>query len=130
MLRRLATLCVLLLSLSGVIPAAVACAFMTQSPDCCPTGQPCETDGAPTVVASVSAPCCIAQPAPARSTVAVNAQHDRRLEDSPTPGHAAAPAFEFSSSFPALPERVAFAVAPTIKIDQQQVYLRTGRLRL
>jgi len=130
MLRRLATLCVLSLGLSAVVPTAVACAFMTQSTDCCPTGQPCETDGAPTVVASVSAPCCVAQPVPARSTVVVNAESDRRLADFPTPDHAAAPAFDFPSSLPALHERTAIAVAPPIKIDQQQVYLRTGRLRL
>lgn len=130
MLHRLVTLSVLLVGLSGVVPAAVACAFIAQSADCCPTSQPCETEGAPTVVASVSAPCCVAQPAPTRSTVTGNVQSDRRFADSPAPDHAAAPAFEFPGSFPSLRDRTAVAVAPPIKIDQQQVYLRTGRLRL
>lgn len=129
MLRRFATLCVLLLSLAGVIPAAVACALTTQSADCCPMGQPCETEGAPTIFVSGGS-CCTAQPAPTRTSVAVPGQSDRRFADSPSPDHAGAPAFDFRISFPSSREPTAAAFAPSIKIDQQRVYLRTGRLRL
>ncbi len=129
MLRRFATLCVLL-SLSAVIPTAVACAFQTQGADCCPMGRPCETQGGPTVVASVGPSCCTAQPAPTRSTVTVNVQSDRRFADSPPPDLAVPPAFEFPGSFSSLYERKSGAAAAPVKISQQQIYLRTARLRL
>jgi hypothetical protein len=130
MKRRLSTLCILLLGLSGVIPAAVACAFVTQSTDCCHMGQSCETGGAAAIVASVRATCCVAQPDPARSTVTADAQSERRFADSPPPDRAAVPAFEFPNSLHSLRERTAVAVAPPFKVNQQLVYLRTGRLRL
>lgn len=130
MLRRLATLSVLLISLSGVIPAAMACALIMQGADCCPQERPCDTDGAPAVVVSIDAPCCMAQPAPTRSTATVSVQSDRRFADSPVPDHFVAPAFEFPSSPPPLDERTVSAAASPIQIDQQQIYLRTGRLRL
>lgn len=130
MLRRLATLSVLLLSLAGAIPTAMACVFMTQTPDCCPSGQLCEPKPAPTLVASIGSPCCYAQSAPTRATVVIQGQSERRFADSPAPDHAAAPAFEFSTAVFSLPERAALAVPPPITISQQQLYLRTGRLRL
>ena len=129
MLRRFATLCVLLLSLSGAIPVAVACAFSTQSSDCCPSGQRCPTEGASAVMVPADSLCCIAQSAPTRATVAVNGQSDRRFADSPLPDDAAAPASAMLSSFSSLHERTALAVLPPV-IAQQQVYLHTGRLRL
>jgi hypothetical protein len=130
MLRRFVTLCVLLVGLSGVLPAAVACAITTQRTDCCPEGQTCETDRAVTLLTTAGAPCCNAQPAPTRSTVAVQGQSDRRFVDSPVPDPAAAPAFDLPSSSTSLHAPTALAAAPPIKIDQQQIYLRTGRLRL
>ena len=131
MLRRFALLGVLLLGLSGVLPAAVACALTAQSTDCCPQGQPCETDQAVTLLTTTAgAPCCNAQPAPTRSTVAVQGQGDRRFGDVPVPDHAAAPACDLPSSFTSLHEPTVFVAAPLTRIDQQQIYLRTGRLRL
>lgn len=130
MKRRLVTLSVLLLSLSGVIPAAVACAIATQSAACCHMGQSCETVGAPAIVASASEICCVAQPDPARPTVTADAQSERRFANSLAPDHVAAPAFAFPGSYPSLRERTAVAVAPPFRIDQQRIYLRTGRLRL
>lgn len=130
MLRRLALLCVLLLGLSGVLPAAVACAFTAPSTDCCPQGQPCETEKTVTRVITAGGPCCNAQPAPTRSTVAAQGQGDRRFGDVPVPDHAAAPASDLPSSFTSLHEPTAFVAAPLTRIDQQQIYLRTGRLRL
>lgn len=130
MLRRFATLGVLLLSLSGVIPAAAAWAFQTQSADCCPMGRPCKTQGGPTAVASAAPSCCTAQPAPSRSTVTINVQSDRRFADSPIPDRAMEPAFEIPSSLPSVHDREYVATAPPININQRQVYLLTGRLRL
>ncbi len=130
MLRRFALLGVLLLGLSGVLPAAVACASTEQSTDCCPQGQPCETDKDVTLLTTAGGPCCNAQPAPTRSTVAIQGQSDRRFTDSAAPAHAAAPAFDFPNSFPSLHEPTALAVAPPIRVHPRQVYLRTGRLRL
>lgn len=130
MLRRFATLCVLLLGLSGVLPAAVACAISTQSTDCCPQGRPCEKNRTVTLLTTAGAPCCNAQPAPMSSTVAIQGQSDRRFADFPAPDHAAAPAFDLPSSFPSLHAPTALAAALPIRIDQQQIYLRTGRLRL
>lgn len=130
MLRRFATLCVLLLGLAGVLPAAVACAFTEQSTDCCPQGQPCETDRTVTLVVPAGGSCCNAQPASTRSTVAVSGQNERRFADSPAPDHAVAPASDFPSLVPSLHEPTTLAAAPPVRIDQQQIYLRTGRLRL
>lgn len=129
MLRPLATVCVLLLSLSGIVPAAVACAFTTQSADCCPMGQPCETRGAHALLAPGGSGCS-ALPAPILATVVVHGQSDRRFVEPPARDHVAAPAFDCRNSFPSPHARTVTDVASPIKIDQQQVYLRTGRLRL
>lgn len=130
MLRRLGILCVLLLSLAGVVPAALACASAAKSADCCPPGQPCETEGLAAFAGSVPSSCCIAQPAPTRAMVAVSGLSDRRFEDSSPPDHAFAPASEISGSFSSPCARPGLAAHPPIRVDQQQVYLRTGRLRL
>lgn len=130
MLRRFATLCVLLLGLSGVLPVAVAGAFTTQNTDCCPLGQPCKTDRTVTLVVPAGGSCCNAQPAPTRSTIAVYGQSDRRVADFPAPDHAVAPASDFPSLVPSLHGPTTLAAAPPVRIDQQRIYLRTGRLRL
>jgi len=131
MLRRFTTLCGLLLSLGAGIPAAVACAGTAQSADCCPMGQPCEKEGAAAFVVPASHSCCIAQPSPTRSAVVVvNGQSDRRFADSEAPDHSAAPAPSGWGVLSSLHEQTALAVPLPIRVDQQQVYLRTGRLRL
>lgn len=129
MLRRFAILCVLLLSLAGITPTAVACAFQTQS-ECCPNGRPCETQGELTLVSSMGPACCIAKPAPTRSTVTFSVQRDHRSVELPTPEPSVATASEFPTDCASLYERRHLAAAASIKIGQQQIYLHTGRLRL
>ena len=129
MLRPLATLCVLLLSLAGTIPTAAACTFQMQGADCC-LGRPCGPQRVPTVADSVGLPCCAAQPAPAQSAMAATMESDRRFAEFPTPDDGATSVFEFRSVFtPSYEWRHITAAAP-IKFDQQQIYLRTARLRL
>lgn len=130
MLRRLATLGVLLLSLSGVAPAALACALLSQGVDCCPEGQPCEPASAPAIVASTRAPCCAAQPAPTRSVAAARFQAERRVDDVPAPDRSIAPGYEIPDTRFSPIEPTLAAAAPSLPLDQQQTYLRTGRLRL
>lgn len=130
MLRRLATLCVFLLSLSGVVPATVACALFLQGADCCPSGQPCEPAGTPTIVVSNGAPCCAVELAPTRSVAAVSSQNDRRADDLPAPDHWVGLAHSLPDIDPSPIELTLFPSAPPRQLDQQQTYLLTGRLRL
>jgi hypothetical protein len=130
MLRRLATLGVLWLSLSGVAPAALACALFLQDMDCCPTGQPCDPTGTPAMVVSNSAPCCAAQPAPTRSVAAASFQAERRIDDIPAPDHSVAPGYTVPNTHSSPVQPTLCTAAPSLRLDQQQTYLRTGRLRL
>jgi hypothetical protein len=130
MLRRLAILSVFLLSLSGVVPAAVACALFLQGADCCPSGQPCEPAGTPTIIVSNGAPCCAVAPAPMRSVAAVSSQNDRRADNLPAPDHWVVLAHEFPDIDPSPMELTVFPLALPRQLDQQQTYLLTGRLRL
>lgn len=132
MWRRHAILSVLLLSLWGVIPTAAACAFMAQkSADCCTgSGQPCDMEGAPTVVVSASGSCCSVRSLPTGSIVAVEVQRDRRLADPVAPEHAEAPVPGFPSSFSSAHEGTVLAVPAPIEVGHPPVYLLTGRLRL
>lgn len=130
MLRRLATLGVLLLSLSGALPAALACAMIVQGADCCPTGQPCEPANTPAILVANGEPCCEVQPAAMRAVVAVSSRSDSRFDDSPAPDHSAVPAHEFPETDSSPIEPRSSAAVPRLQIDQQQTYLLTGRLRL
>lgn len=122
-------LAVLLLSLSGAIPAAVACTFFAQVADCCPPGQPCEPQRASPAVVSNREACCDLQPMARRAVVAVNSKAERQSSDFPPPDHDAVFGHE-------IPIAHAFALTPRTPMgtgrfqpDQQQLYLLTGRLR-
>lgn len=128
MLRRLATLCALLLSLSGVIPGAVAYASQTQNRDCCSQSGPCSTEADFSIAASDTPSCCLAQPVPSDSTVAFAIQSDRRAADVPAPD--AATALDFPNTVPFLQTSHTGTVATPIRTNQQQIYLHTARLRL
>lgn len=125
MLRRLATLSVLLLSLSGVIPTALACAPSVQAP-CCPADLP--HDSTPQVYKD--GPCCVVDVG-SPSIAAVILEAERRVTDVPSPDQPSAlptnalAAVEFASDRANTSNRVS---PPAF--DQQQVYLLTGRLRL
>ena len=122
MLRRLATLSVLLLSLSGVIPAALACAPSVQ-------GQCCPADAATARVYN-DGPCCVAGVGSASIAAAVM-EAEPRITDLPSPDQPsvlpthATPATELVSARTTTSNAVS-----TPDLHQQQVYLLTGRLRL
>jgi len=121
MLRRFTLLAVLLLTLSVIAPAALAC---ESDNGCCPDqGAPCE----PVVaegLAQVGA-CCAEQPIQAVVRVAVRELEalDLQLPNGAPPAAVAQPlrlhATHASSAFPT--QRLP---------DQRQLYLHTGRLRL
>jgi hypothetical protein len=128
MFRRLAILGVLLLSLSGFVPAALACAVMAQHMDCCPPGQDCETGQGP-VWTDTALACCDAVSAPAATAVVVSVEIKKYSQDLPQP--------EFPGAHPGViaargppqysrPDLSVVACPP----DRQDIYLQTGRLRL
>jgi hypothetical protein len=130
MLRRLAILGVLLLGLSGFVPAALACAMMTQQQDCCPPGHSCATDEGPAWTDGAALACCDAVPNRAPAAVAASVEVKKHVsQDLPPPEFPGAhpggiasrgpPRFTFDSV-------VSFAFPPV----RQDLYLRTGRLRL
>lgn len=130
MLRRLGILGILVLSLSGFVPVAWACAAAVQQMDCCPADQPCDEEDVPESFGSDVAACCSVQPSPAQAAVATVSQKESSFEHEPTPDQwvVAAGAVSQACSMPAL-DRHAKPI-PSLKSNQQQIYLLTGRLRL
>jgi hypothetical protein len=129
MLRRLGILSVLLLSLSGFIPAALACAVMAQHMDCCPPDQGCETDQGPTWTDNTALACCDAVSSPAPAAVAVTVEIKKYSQELPPPAFSGAhPGFITLRGPPQYlrPEVSLFASPP----DRQDLYLQTARLRL
>ena len=129
MLRRLAILGVLLLSLSGFVPAVLACAAMAQQMDCCPPERPCEANHAPLWTDSTGLACCEAVSSHAPAAVTVSAEIKKYIQDLPPP--------KFSGAYPGCvasrgPPRVAQPdpVLLAFPADRQDIYLQTGRLRL
>lgn len=129
MLRRLAILGVLLLSLSGFIPAALACAVMAQHMDCCPPDQGCETSQGPTWTDSTGLACCEAVATRAPAAVAVSVEIKKYSQELPPPEFPGAhPGFVTLRGPPqySRPDAALFAFPP----NRQDLYLQTARLRL
>ena len=129
MLRRLVTLSVLLLSLSGVMPTAFACAPSVQGP-CCPADLPRDSTGGSVPQAHNDGPCCIVDVG-SSSIAAATLETERRVADVPSPEQPSA----FPTNAIAPVEFVAGRAEPFQQVsppelDQRQVYLLTGRLRL
>lgn len=128
MLRRLAALSVLLLSLSGVMPTALACAPSVQAA-CCPAGVPHDPTGGAAPHAYSDGPCCVAEVG-SESIAAAVLEAEPRVTDLPSPDQpsvlptSAVAASDFASSRATTSNVVS---RPDI---HQQVYLLTGRLRL
>lgn len=129
MLRRLATLSVLLLSLSGVIPTALACAPVVQAA-CCPADLPENPAGASASRIYNDGPCCVAE-VRSESIAAAVLEAEPRVTDLPSsdqpnvlPTNAAA-----ASEIASTRTTTSNTVSPP-GLHQQQVYLLTGRLRL
>jgi len=117
MLRRFTLLAVLLLTLSVIAPAVMACSV----DDGC-----CSTDEAPCGLQPVAQPaCCVEQPAQALIAAAAREHQplDLRLPAGPTPAVIRLPSQRYSTCS-------ASAKSPGAVPDQQLLYLLTGRLRL
>lgn len=128
MLRRLATLSVLLLSLSGVIPMALACAPGVQTACCADLPHNSTSGSAPLLYND--GPCCVSVVGSESIAVAVSAA-EPRVTNLPSPDEpsvlpsSADPLFELASD-----RTTAFNTVSRSDRHQQQVYLLTGRLRL
>lgn len=122
MLRRLATLSVLLLSLSGVIPTALACAPGVQA-TCCPVGS-----STPRVYNE--GPCCVAEVG-SDSIAAAILEAEPRVTDIPSPDQPnILPTSAAAPSEIAATRTTASNIVSHPDLHQQQIYLLTGRLRL
>lgn len=130
MLRRVGILGVLLLALSGFVPAAWVCAEMTQQMDCCPPDQPCdEADAAPSVAAE-SGLCCDFESTPTRSVPVFASQKEDRSAKAPSPDYLAAASFASPQTISTFGGLARIHTPPLLDNNQQQTYLLTGRLRL
>lgn len=130
MLRRVGILGILLLALSGFVPAAWACAEAAQQMDCCPADQPCdEANATPSVVAE-SGLCCDLESTPTRSALAFASQKEDRSAKAPVPDHAVAISFASPQAVSAYRRWTRIGPVPAQHNNQQQTYLLTGRLRL
>lgn len=129
MLRRLATLSALLLSLSGVIPTAFACAPSVQGP-CCPADLPLDSTGGSAPQAYNEGACCFVDVA-GPSIAAATLEAERRVTEVPSPGQPSALPTSASGATECVAGRATLSkrVSPP-ELDQQQAYLLTGRLRL
>ena len=129
MLRRLAILGVLLLSLSGFVPAALACAMMAQQMDCCPPDAPCEANQRPAWTDSTGLACCEVVSSRTPTAMAVSVEIKKYSQDLPPPEFPGAHPGGIASRGP--PQHSRFD-APLFVFppDRQDLYLRTGRLRL
>lgn len=129
MFRRLAMLGVLLLSLSGFVPAALACAMMAQQMDCCPPDHSCDTDQGPAWTDGAGLACCDAMSSRPPAAVATSVEINKySSQDLPPP--------EFPGAHPGCiaprgPPRSSHAdVSLSFSPGRQHTYLQTGRLRL
>jgi hypothetical protein len=127
MLRRLAILGVLLLSLAGFVPAALACAVMAQHMDCCPPDQACETDRGLVWTDTSALACCDAVSMPAPAAVAVSVEIKKHRQELPPP--------EFPGAHPGVvasrgPPQYLRPDLSLFSFPGQDLYLQTGRLRL
>lgn len=130
MWRRAAILGLLWVGLSGLLPAAFACAMdVPETRDCCPPGQslPCSSDRNP--YTRDGAACCVVQAAPVAAATGTFEKSKRIPADDLSPDPAMVPGAGASnpwsgSSPPDIPIRL-FA-----RSDGSQIYLQTGRLRL
>ena len=130
MKRQRIALWMLCVCLTGLAPSAIACSAPRQATgDCCPTGQrsPCETPARPDVV-QLEFSCCAGQPA--LSQAAIFAPSSRKVDALRVPFDAATGAPQ--ALFAATPrfDSSALPISVSARIDQAQIYLLTGRLRL
>lgn len=129
MLRRLATLSVLLLSLSGVIPTALACAPGVRAA-CCAADLPHNPIGGAEPHVYNDGPCCVAEVG-SESIAAAVPEAEPRVTDLPSPDQPSVlPTGIVAASDLASIRATTSNTVSRRGFHQQQVYLLTGRLRL
>jgi len=128
MSRRFTVLALLLVALSGVVPAW-ACAAMAQQHDCCPDQTPCDSERTPQVV-SEQAACCVTAPAPSQPVLA-SAQKDdaSAIPGLDSPRGIAPHPFLQRTHWSRGPPFIGYVEPRSLGLDRH-LYLQTGRLRL
>lgn len=128
--RRLATLAILLFSLFGAVPAALACALAAGTSDCCAPDGSCLPDPSQAAL-TTSVACCDAQGTAQHAGISVSTKTERLKAFSSSFDHPDA------ISIASLGLDAAAARSPGHGSDarclypnQQQTYLLTARLRL
>lgn len=128
MWRRLAQLCVVWISLSGLVPAAFACAQTMPERDCCPPGQQMPCDNEQTPKSNEATECCLTPNlAPAAVSVASEQAHAELLPLDLLDAPAVAQPISANATYRGN-ERI--PDPPDVSIDSSRIYLQTGRLRL
>src|ERR1044072_3318064 len=77
MLRRLAPLAILLFSLFGAVPAALACVISAASADCCAPDGSCGPESSQPALTTADAACCDVQGTAQNAAVCVSAKTER-----------------------------------------------------
>lgn len=133
--RRLATLAILLFSLFGAVPAALACALVSSNTDCCAPDGSCGADPAEAVLTtspdSTRPDCCDIQGPAQQAGMSVSTKTERLKVFSSCVDHSdaitiASRSFDVASS--RSPGHELGRLGP--HLDRQQTYLLTARLRL
>ena len=130
MLRRLASLAIVLLSLTGTVPVAVACAMAAAVSDCCPDEGRCGTSDRPAMLVTGTESCCDVGPTQQQTAVtALRPTGDQKFDRPASPD----PAVVYTSELPLAAAPLAVAIHPDAAFsrdDGQRTYLITARLRL
>lgn len=129
-MRRFATLAIALFSLCGVLPVVLACAALSQHEECCPPGQPCESERAPEVVSSGAVRCCDILPATRAAVRAVDTRGEREHTDSVPPDSPAVCLNSLANVHSLAAASTLEAESRHARVPGRQTYLVTGRLRL
>jgi hypothetical protein len=130
MWRRLAQALVVWISLTGLIPAALACAQVMADHDCCPPGQQMPCDGEQGQVSVESAACCATSSLAPAAIKAVAEQSHSDADLLLCPLHAPWQALHSFETADAVVYRWCGLDSPNVPLDCSLTYLQTGRLRL
>jgi hypothetical protein len=128
--RRLATLAILLFSLFGAVPAALACALVSTNIDCCAPDGSCGADPSQAVL-TTSAACCDIQGPAQQAGMSVGTRTERLKFFSSSFNHPDAitvASLGLNAAAARSPGHESDALC--LYLNQQQTYLLTARLRL
>lgn len=130
MWRRLAQALVVWISLTSLIPAALACAQVMVDRDCCPPGQQMPCDGEQGQVSVESAACCATSNLAPAAIKAVAEQSHSDADLLFFPLHAPWTTLQSFEIADAAVYRWCGLDPPNVPFDCSLTYLQTGRLRL